>query len=181
MVEHSLRGKVAIVGIGETAYYKHGQSPEPEFKLALMAIPAAEDGGIRAKSTASPGTATIATILPPAAALSTERTAAAEHAMGRRGAVAVRPRWGTPPRPSSRQPTSWCIARWRRASSSVSAAAGGHRRRRQCADQLTAFSCLPSATLEVHALHARARIGREAMRALAMASAITCASRTRVR
>ena len=47
MVERSLRGKVAIVGIGETAYYKHGQSPEPEFKLALMAIlAAAEDAGI---------------------------------------------------------------------------------------------------------------------------------------
>jgi acetyl-CoA acetyltransferase len=43
----SLRGKVAIVGIGETTYYKHGQSPEPEFKLALMAIlAAAEDAGI---------------------------------------------------------------------------------------------------------------------------------------
>ena len=43
----SLRGKVAIVGIGETKYYKHGQSPEPEFKLALTAIlAAAEDAGI---------------------------------------------------------------------------------------------------------------------------------------
>jgi acetyl-CoA acetyltransferase len=43
----SLRGKVAIVGIGETKYYKHGQSPEPEFKLALMAIlAAAADAGI---------------------------------------------------------------------------------------------------------------------------------------
>ena len=43
----SLRGKVAIVGIGETTYYKHGRSPEPEFKLALMAIlAAAEDAGI---------------------------------------------------------------------------------------------------------------------------------------
>ena len=47
MVERRLRGKVAIVGIGETPYYKHGQSPEPEFKLALMAIlAAAEDAGI---------------------------------------------------------------------------------------------------------------------------------------
>src|SRR6476661_6659301 len=47
MVERSLRGKVAIVGIGETKYYKHGQSPEPEFKLALMAIlAAAADAGI---------------------------------------------------------------------------------------------------------------------------------------
>src|SRR6478752_6560215 len=47
MTERSLRGKVAIVGIGETAYYRHGRSPEPEFKLALMAIlAAAEDAGI---------------------------------------------------------------------------------------------------------------------------------------
>ncbi len=47
MTERSLRGKVAIVGIGETAYYEHGRSPEPEFKLALMAIlAAAEDAGI---------------------------------------------------------------------------------------------------------------------------------------
>ena len=60
----SLRGKVAIVGIGETTYYKHGQSPEPEFKLALTAILAAArmPGSTRATSTASPPTATIATI-----------------------------------------------------------------------------------------------------------------------
>ena len=30
----TLRGKVAVVGVGETEYYKWGQSPEPEFKLA---------------------------------------------------------------------------------------------------------------------------------------------------
>ena len=47
MSERTLRGKVAIAGIGETAYYKHGKAPEPEFKLALMAIlAAAEDAGI---------------------------------------------------------------------------------------------------------------------------------------
>ncbi len=34
----SLRGKVAVVGVGETDYYKHGLSPHSEFKLALMAI-----------------------------------------------------------------------------------------------------------------------------------------------
>lgn len=39
----SLRGKVAIVGIGETPYYKHGKSPDAEFKLALKAILAAAD------------------------------------------------------------------------------------------------------------------------------------------
>ena len=37
--ERSIRGRVAIVGVGETAYYKHGQAPEPEVKLALQAIP----------------------------------------------------------------------------------------------------------------------------------------------
>jgi acetyl-CoA acetyltransferase len=35
------------VGIGETTYYRHGKSPDPEFKLCLMAILAAcEDAGI---------------------------------------------------------------------------------------------------------------------------------------
>src|SRR5262245_61277637 len=43
----TLRGAVAVAGIGETAYYKHGKSPDPEFKLALMAIlRACEDAGI---------------------------------------------------------------------------------------------------------------------------------------
>ncbi|MEZ2298395.1 acetyl-CoA acetyltransferase [Variovorax sp. RCC_210] len=47
MTPRSLRGRVAIVGIGETPYYKHGQSPDAEFKLALKAILAAcADAGI---------------------------------------------------------------------------------------------------------------------------------------
>src|SRR3981081_3475532 len=47
MAEHTLRGKVAVIGIGETTYYKHSQSPDPEFVLALKAILAAcEDAGI---------------------------------------------------------------------------------------------------------------------------------------
>lgn len=42
-----VRGRVAIVGIGETAYYKHGEAPEPEVKLALRAILAAcDDAGL---------------------------------------------------------------------------------------------------------------------------------------
>jgi acetyl-CoA acetyltransferase len=45
--ERSLRGRVAVVGIGETVYYKHGQAPVPEFRLALQAIlSACEDAGI---------------------------------------------------------------------------------------------------------------------------------------
>jgi acetyl-CoA acetyltransferase len=47
MVERTLRGRVAVVGVGETTYYRHGQSPEPEFVLCLKAILAAcEDAGI---------------------------------------------------------------------------------------------------------------------------------------
>jgi acetyl-CoA acetyltransferase len=43
----SIRGKVAVVGIGETPYYKHGRAPDPEVTLALKAILAAcEDAGI---------------------------------------------------------------------------------------------------------------------------------------
>lgn len=49
MTERTLRGKVAVVGIGETTYYKHSQAPEPEFKMALRAILAAcADAGIHA-------------------------------------------------------------------------------------------------------------------------------------
>ncbi len=47
MNQRSLRGRTAVVGIGETAYYKRGQSPDAEFKLALDAIiKACEDAGI---------------------------------------------------------------------------------------------------------------------------------------
>ena len=50
MSDRTLRGKTAIVGVGETTYYKHGQSPDPEFVLVLKAILAAcEDAGINAK------------------------------------------------------------------------------------------------------------------------------------
>jgi acetyl-CoA acetyltransferase len=49
--ERSIRGRVAIVGVGETAYYKHGQAPEPEVKLALQAILAAcADAGLDPRS-----------------------------------------------------------------------------------------------------------------------------------
>jgi len=45
--KRTLRGQVAIAGIGETTYYKHGKSPDAQFKLTLQAIlNAAEDAGI---------------------------------------------------------------------------------------------------------------------------------------
>jgi acetyl-CoA acetyltransferase len=34
----SIRGRVAIVGVGETTYYKHGRAPRSEFALALEAV-----------------------------------------------------------------------------------------------------------------------------------------------
>jgi acetyl-CoA acetyltransferase len=47
MVEHTIKDKVAIAGIGETRYYKRGAAPESEFKLALEAIlKAVEDAGL---------------------------------------------------------------------------------------------------------------------------------------
>lgn len=47
MTNHSIRGKVAAVGVGESTYYKHGQSPDSEFVLALKAIlTAIEDAGL---------------------------------------------------------------------------------------------------------------------------------------
>jgi len=47
MSGRTLRGKVAIAGIGETTYYRQGKSPDAEFKLALQAVLAAcEDAGV---------------------------------------------------------------------------------------------------------------------------------------
>ena len=36
--ERTIRGRVAVVGVGETTYYKHGRAPKSEFALALEAI-----------------------------------------------------------------------------------------------------------------------------------------------
>ena len=45
--DRTLRGKVAVAGIGETGYHKRGKSPDLEFVMALQAILAAcEDAGI---------------------------------------------------------------------------------------------------------------------------------------
>jgi acetyl-CoA acetyltransferase len=47
MGDQSVSNKVAVVGIGETQYYKRGAAPEPEFVLVLRAIQsAARDAGI---------------------------------------------------------------------------------------------------------------------------------------
>jgi acetyl-CoA acetyltransferase len=45
--DRSIRGRVAIVGVGETTYDKHGRAPESELALALRAIlSACEDAGL---------------------------------------------------------------------------------------------------------------------------------------
>ncbi len=45
--DRTIRGKVAIVGIGETKYYKRGAAEDSEFKLGLEAIKlACEDAGL---------------------------------------------------------------------------------------------------------------------------------------
>lgn len=47
MVNQILRGTTAVVGVGETPYYKRGTSGEPALKLAMRAVvAAADDAGI---------------------------------------------------------------------------------------------------------------------------------------
>lgn len=47
MEQRTLRGRVAIAGIGESTYYKRGEAREPEFVLGLRAILAAcADAGV---------------------------------------------------------------------------------------------------------------------------------------
>ena len=51
MSERTLRGRVAIAGVGETPYYKHGRAPQSEFKLALDAIlNACADAGLEPRA-----------------------------------------------------------------------------------------------------------------------------------
>jgi acetyl-CoA acetyltransferase len=47
MTERTIRGRAAIVGVGETTYYKRGQAKDAEFKMCLEAVMAAvADAGI---------------------------------------------------------------------------------------------------------------------------------------
>ena len=50
MAERTIKGKAAVVGVGESVYYKHGRSPDREFVLTMKAILAAcADAGIDPK------------------------------------------------------------------------------------------------------------------------------------
>ena len=96
MSERTLRGKAAVVGIAETKYYKLGKSPDPEFKLGLMAVLAAcQDAGIAPRDIDGFASYCNDRNEPPrlAAALGCKRAQLLEHAVGRRrgrrlGAVA---------------------------------------------------------------------------------------------
>ena len=47
MGDRSIRGRAAVVGVGESGYFRRGQSPDPEFVLCLRAVLAAcADAGI---------------------------------------------------------------------------------------------------------------------------------------
>ncbi len=47
MGQRTMRGQTAIIGVGETTYYKRGRSPDAEFKLVVEAIlKASADAGI---------------------------------------------------------------------------------------------------------------------------------------
>src|SRR4051812_28727379 len=47
VMTREMRGAAAVVGIGQTPWYKRGTAPDPEMKLALRAIvAAADDAGI---------------------------------------------------------------------------------------------------------------------------------------
>ena len=47
MTEPGIRGKTAIIGVGQSPYYKRGKSPDPAFVLTLRAIlNACADAGI---------------------------------------------------------------------------------------------------------------------------------------
>lgn len=47
----NIRGRAAVIGVGESDYYKHGESPDPEFVLTIKAIlAAARDAAVDPKS-----------------------------------------------------------------------------------------------------------------------------------
>lgn len=51
VTDRTLRGRAAVVGVGESGYYRRSQSPYPEFVLCLQAVLAAcQDAGVDPRS-----------------------------------------------------------------------------------------------------------------------------------
>ena len=128
MSDRTLRHKVAIVGVGETQYYKHGQSPDPEFKLALKAIVAAcasagisphEIDGFASYSDDRNDAVRLATAL----GIPELRHSSMQWGGGGGGTAAAVAQ--PPPRlPAGLRIVSWCFARWPKGSSCVTGRAG---------------------------------------------------------
>src|SRR5436309_619165 len=123
MTRRSMRAQVAVAGVGETTYYRHGRADEPEFVLCLKAILAAcEDAGINPREI--DGFASYSNDRNDPPALATALMSCASPACSGAVAAAVAPaRW--PMRPRQSRPglptASWSTGRWRRASSAASA------------------------------------------------------------
>ena len=124
----TIRGRVAVAGVGETTYYKHGQAPESRVQARAAGdprAPARTPASTRARSTASRPTATTATSprgWPPRSACP---SCASPTCSGAAAAAAARRRSATRRRrsPPATPTASSSSARWPRASSSASAPA----------------------------------------------------------
>ena len=85
--ELTVRGRVAVAGVGESIYYRRGQSPDAEFILVIGPSwpPARTPASTPARSTATARTPTTATCRPASTPRSAPRDPLLEHAVGRRG------------------------------------------------------------------------------------------------
>ena len=122
---HTISRRVAVVGIGETAYYRHGQAPVPEFLLAIEAIEkAAADAGLDVRELdgfcsysgerSDPRGSAPRSVFP----TSRSRTCSGAAEAAACAARSPTPRRRSPPGSAG---TPWCIGRWRRDSSADSA------------------------------------------------------------
>src|SRR5579884_2986232 len=124
MSDSTIKDKVAVVGIGETAYYKRGGAPVSEFRLVLEAIfRAAEDAGIDVRDIDGFASYSNDRNDPPriAAALGSPDLSFSNMFWGG-GGGAAREQWRTPARPSSPviRSTSSSTAAWPRGNSAGS-------------------------------------------------------------
>ena len=122
-----MHGQAVVVGIGESTYYKHGESPDTEFQLACTAITrAAEDAGLGLNQLDGLiSYMDIATVHCGSRPRSASMSCAGRRHRGQAAATTRPPRCTWPTRPCAEAtPTMWSgSARWPRASFSASAPA----------------------------------------------------------